>query len=89
MPSTDTEVRRAKPLEKAYRLSDARSRYLWVTPAGGKLSCWAYKHEGREKLKSLRTMEQAASQAQQQAQQASRAAQQSASQAVGQAMKGF
>jgi hypothetical protein len=53
MPLTDTEVRKAKPTEKAYRLSDSGSLYLWVTPAGGKLWRWAYKHGGKEKLMSF------------------------------------
>ena len=53
MPLTDTEVRKARPAEKPYRLSDAGSLYLWVTPAGGKLWRWAYKHEGKEKLMSF------------------------------------
>ena len=35
---------KARPAEKAYRLSDGGSLYLWVTPAGGKLWRWAYKH---------------------------------------------
>jgi integrase len=34
-------------------LSDAASLYLWVTPTGGKLWRWAYKHEGKEKLMSF------------------------------------
>jgi hypothetical protein len=37
MPLTDVEIRRAKAKEKAYRMSDGGSLYLWVTPAGGKL----------------------------------------------------
>ena len=53
MALTDTEVRKARPAEKPYRLSDAGSLYLWVTPAGGKLWRWAYKHEGKEKLMSF------------------------------------
>jgi len=50
MPLTDVEIRRAKAKEKAYRMSDGGSLYLWVTPAGGKLWRWAYTHEGKEKL---------------------------------------
>jgi hypothetical protein len=50
MPLTDLEVRRAKAMEKAYRMSDGGSLFLWVTPAGGKLWRWAYTHEGKEKL---------------------------------------
>ncbi len=53
MALTDTEVRKARPADKPYRLSDAGSLYLWVTPAGGKLWRWAYKHEGKEKLMSF------------------------------------
>jgi integrase len=34
-------------------LSDGGSLYLWVTPAGGKLWRWAYKHESKEKLMSF------------------------------------
>jgi len=50
MPLTDVEIRRAKTKDKAYRMSDSGSLYLWVTPAGGKLWRWAYTHEGKEKL---------------------------------------
>jgi len=50
MPLTDVEIRRAKAKEKAYRMSDGGSLFLWVTPAGGKLWRWAYTHEGKEKL---------------------------------------
>jgi len=53
MSLTDTEVRKAKAQDEAYRLSDGGSLYLWVTPAGGKLWRWAYKHEGKEKLMSF------------------------------------
>ena len=53
MPLTDTEVRKSKPADKPYRLSDANSLFLWITPTGGKLWRWAYEFEGREKLMSL------------------------------------
>ncbi|HEY1210986.1 MAG TPA: integrase arm-type DNA-binding domain-containing protein [Terracidiphilus sp.] len=53
MPLSDTEIRKAKAKAAAYRLSDSGSLYLWVTPAGGKLWRWAYKHEGKEKLMSF------------------------------------
>lgn len=53
MPLTDTEVRRAKPQEIAYRLSDGRGLFLFVTPAGGKLWRWKYRFEGREKLMAI------------------------------------
>lgn len=50
MPLTDTEIRRAKPQQTAYRLSDERGLFLFVTPAGGKLWRWKYRFDGREKL---------------------------------------
>ncbi len=53
MPLTDTEVRKSKPSNKPYRLSDANSLFLWITPAGGKLWRWAHEFDGREKLMSL------------------------------------
>jgi integrase len=53
MALTDTEIRKTKARDVAYRLSDGRSLYLWVTPAGGKLWRWSYKHEGKEKLMSF------------------------------------
>ncbi|WP_263382206.1 Arm DNA-binding domain-containing protein [Granulicella arctica] len=53
MGLTDTEVRKAKAAEKAYRVSDSHSLYLWVTPSGGKLWRWAYNFDGKEKLMAL------------------------------------
>jgi integrase len=50
---TDTEVRKSKPSDKPYRLSDGGSLYLWVTPSGGKLWRWAYTFGGKEKLMSF------------------------------------
>ena len=46
MSLTDTEVRKAKPTEKAYRISDRESLYLWVTPSGGKIWRWGYRFDG-------------------------------------------
>jgi hypothetical protein len=53
MALTDVMIRRAKPKEKAYRISDGGSMFLRVTPAGGKLWRWAYLYEGKEKLMSF------------------------------------
>jgi integrase len=53
MPLTDIKIRKAKAQGEAYRLSDSGSLYLWITPSGGKLWRWAYKHEGKEKLMSF------------------------------------
>ena len=36
MMLTETEIRNARPREKAYKLSDGGQMYLYVTPAGGK-----------------------------------------------------
>ena len=47
---TDTEIKRAKPLEKEFRVPDGRGLYLLVTPSGGKLWRWKYRFEHREKL---------------------------------------
>jgi len=53
MALTDTEIRKAKAKDKAYRVSDGRGLYLWITPAGGKLWRWAYEFGGKEKLMSF------------------------------------
>ena len=50
MALTDTQVRKAKSGDAPYRMSDANGMYLWVTPAGGKLWRWKYRHGGVEKL---------------------------------------
>lgn len=36
MALTDTQIRRAKPREKAHRLYDGRGLYLEVSPSGGR-----------------------------------------------------
>jgi integrase len=43
----DVKVRNAKPGEKPYKLADAGSLYLLVTPAGAKLWRWRYYVPGR------------------------------------------
>ncbi len=53
MALTDTEIRKAKGKGSAYRMSDGGGLYLCVTPAGGKLWRWKYRHDGREKLMSF------------------------------------
>jgi integrase len=50
---SDTEIRKAKTKEIAYRLTDGRGLYLTVTTAGGKLWRWKYRFEGSEKLMSF------------------------------------
>ena len=53
MALTYTGVRKAKAKGTAYRLSDGGGLYLWITPAGGKLWRWKYRHECKEKLMSF------------------------------------
>ncbi|MEO8738063.1 MAG: integrase arm-type DNA-binding domain-containing protein [Edaphobacter sp.] len=53
MALTDTEIRKAKAKDTAYRLSDGGGLHLWITPAGGKLWRWKYRFESREKLMSF------------------------------------
>ncbi len=53
MALTDTEIRKAKAKDKAYRMSDGSGLYLWITPAGGKLWRWAYEFDRKEKLMSF------------------------------------
>lgn len=50
MPLTDAHLRRVKPKEKPYRLTDGAGLHLFVTPAGSKV--WRYRYEfgGKEKL---------------------------------------
>lgn len=53
MALTDIEIRKAKAQGSAYRISDGSGLFLWVTPAGGKLWRWKYRHDGKEKLMSF------------------------------------
>jgi hypothetical protein len=41
MALTDTEIRRSKPGDKPFKLSDGGGLHLMVTPSGGKLWRWA------------------------------------------------
>jgi hypothetical protein len=50
MALTDTAIRRAKADAKPYRMTEGGGMYLWITPAGGKLWRWKYRHDGEEKL---------------------------------------
>jgi len=53
MPLTDTQIRKAKPREKPFKLSDERGLYLEVSPAGGKWWRFKYRFDGKEKRLSL------------------------------------
>jgi hypothetical protein len=50
MRLTDTQIKRIKPNIKPYKVSDGGGLFLWVTPSGGKIWRWTYRHEGRAKL---------------------------------------
>jgi integrase len=52
-PLTDTQIRKAKPEEKAYKMPDGKALFLFVTPSGGKLWRWKYRFDGTEKLMTL------------------------------------
>lgn len=53
MPLSDTTIRTAKPAAKPQRLFDAGGLYLEVSPAGGKLWRFKYRHGGKEKRLAL------------------------------------
>jgi hypothetical protein len=53
MALTDTEIKKSRAADKAYRISDGSGLYVWVTPAGGKLWRWGYDLDGKEKLISF------------------------------------
>ena len=50
MRLTDTQIKRIKPDTKPYKVSDGGGLFLWVTPSGGKIWRWTYRHEGLAKL---------------------------------------
>jgi integrase len=47
---TDTEIRKSRPADKAYRLPDTKGLFLFITPAGGKLWRFKYRYDGKQKL---------------------------------------
>jgi integrase len=53
MALTDTEIRRSKPAEKAYKLFDGGGLHLLVTPSGGRLWRWKYRFKGSERQLAL------------------------------------
>jgi integrase len=53
MALTDTEIRRSKPTDRPYKLSDGRGLHLLITPAGGRLWRWKYRFDSAEKLMAL------------------------------------
>lgn len=53
MPLTDLALRKLKPKDKPYKVSDERGLYVHVIPSGGKLWRFKYRFDGKEKLISL------------------------------------
>jgi len=53
MGLTDTEIRKLRLGERAYRLPDGKGLFLFVTPAGGRLWRYKYRHNGKQKLMAL------------------------------------
>ncbi|MGA3334099.1 MAG: integrase arm-type DNA-binding domain-containing protein [Terracidiphilus sp.] len=53
MALTDTEIRRSKPAERPYKLSDGGGLHLLITQVGGKLWRLKYRFDGAEKLMAL------------------------------------
>jgi hypothetical protein len=53
MKLTDIQIKRIKPNAKPFKVSEGGGLFLWVTPSGGKIWRWTYKHEGRAKLMTL------------------------------------
>ena len=53
MALSNTQVQKAKPSNKNYRLYDEKGLYLEVTPAGGKLWRLKYRFDGKEKRLAL------------------------------------
>lgn len=50
---TDAACRNAKPREKAYKLSDSGSLFLFVSPKGARIWRWKYRFAGKEKLLTI------------------------------------
>lgn len=50
---TDVQIRKAKPAEKAYKLSDSGGLFLQVAKSGSKLWRLKYRFRGKEKLLSI------------------------------------
>ena len=53
MPLTDVQIRKAKPADRLYKLTDGGGLYLAVSPAGGKVWRLRYEIGGKEKLLTI------------------------------------
>lgn len=50
---SDIQVRKAKAQDKPYKLADEKGLYLFITPQGGRLWRFDYRHEGKRKTLSF------------------------------------
>lgn len=50
---TDVAIRKAKPAEKSYHLTDANGLSVSITPAGGKLWRYRYRYNGKAAILAL------------------------------------
>lgn len=53
MKLNDQQIKKAKPKEKPYKLTDGKGLYLYITPTGGKLWRLKYRVNGKEKTLSI------------------------------------
>lgn len=53
MALTDAAIKAAKPRATSYKIADGKGLYLLVTPSGGKLWKFKFRHRGKEKKLSL------------------------------------
>lgn len=53
MKLNDQQIKKAKPKEKPFKLSDGGGLYLYITPTGGKLWRLKYRVNGKEKTLSI------------------------------------
>jgi len=53
MALTEIAVKQAKPKDRAYKLTDAGSLFLFISPSGGKSWRWRYYADDKQKLLTL------------------------------------
>ncbi|HCK83096.1 MAG TPA: integrase [Hyphomonadaceae bacterium] len=53
MPITEPQIRTAKPAARPYKIFDSGGLFVVVTPSGGKLWRFRFRHDGKEKLLAL------------------------------------
>jgi hypothetical protein len=53
VPLNESQVRSARPTDKAHKLADGQGMFLYVAPNGSKLRRLKYRFDGKEKLLAL------------------------------------